>query len=70
MTEENSSIEENLPMVTYIMLHRLYDVLVLLANMTAKTDDDRDKINKMIQYHESGFLLGPGPSYTPSEDNS
>jgi hypothetical protein len=29
---------------------------------------DQDKVNKMVQYHEAGYLLGPGPSYTPQEN--
>lgn len=70
MSEElpqSGSIEDNLPMVNYIMLHRIYDILVLLANMTAKNDEDKQQINKMIEYHDAGFLLGPGPSYTPDQ---
>jgi hypothetical protein len=72
MSEENpekSNLEDNLPMVNYIMLHRIYDILVLLANMAAKSDDDKQQINKMIQYHDAGFLLGPNPSYTPNDED-
>jgi hypothetical protein len=65
-TPEKSNIEDNLQMVTYIMLHRLYDIMILLANMTAKSDDDKEQIAKMIEYHEAGYLLGPNPAYTPN----
>jgi len=67
MTEEEktSNLEDNLPMVTYIMLHRIYDILALMAKHVAPSED----IEKMIQYHEAGYLLGPAPSYTPGEDN-
>lgn len=62
--EEGSSLEENLPMVQYIMLHRIYDMLTLIANQVA----GEDKTSKMIEYHEAGYLLGPNPSYTPQEE--
>jgi len=67
MTEEEktSNLEDNLPMVTYIMLHRIYDILALMAKHVAPSED----IEKMIQYHEAGCLLGPAPSYTPGENN-
>jgi hypothetical protein len=65
MTEEieNSSIEENLPMVNYIMLHRIYDMMTLISMKLA----GEEETSKMVKYHEEGFLLGPGPSFTPQE---
>lgn len=68
MTEESSNLEDNLPMVNYIMLHRIYDLLSLIATEVA----GEEKTMRMIDYHDKGFLLGPGPSYTPdtSEENS
>jgi hypothetical protein len=62
---ESQNLEDNLPMVNYIMLHRIYDLLTLIASEIVK---DSDKVNKMVQYHEAGYLLGPGPSYTPQEN--
>ncbi len=56
---EEQSIEDNLPMVNYIMLHRIYDMLTVIANKIVGGDE----INKMVEYHESGYLLGPAPSY-------
>ena len=61
--KESQSIEDNLPMVNYIMLHRIYDMLTIMANGV-----DPEKTAKMIEYHEQGFLLGPAPSFTPPED--
>ncbi len=61
--KESQSIEDNLPMVNYIMLHRIYDMLTIMANKA-----DPEKTSKMIEYHEQGFLLGPAPSFTPPED--
>ena len=51
-------------MVNYIMLHRIYDMLSLIATEVA----GEERTSRMVEYHEKGFLLGPGPSYTPPED--
>jgi hypothetical protein len=51
------------------MLHRIYDMLTLIADIMAKNDDDRQKISKMVEYHKEGFLLGPAPSYNSGENN-
>lgn len=66
MTEEQKpqNLEDNLPMVNYIMLHRIYDLLTLIANKIVGSEE----VSKMVQYHDQGYLLGPTPSYTPSED--
>jgi hypothetical protein len=58
---ESQNIEESLPMVTYIMMHRIYDLLTLISNKVAGTEDTQ----KMVEYHEKGYLLGPAPSYMP-----
>jgi hypothetical protein len=64
---EAQNLEENLPMVNYIMLHRIYDLLTLIAS-----NIEPEKTEKMVEYHNQGFLLGPSPSFTPqdSEENS
>ena len=62
--QQSSNLEDNLPMVTYIMLHRIYDMLTLIANKIVGGDE----INKMVEYHESGYLLGPAPSYNAGID--
>lgn len=68
MTEnvENSNLEDNLPLVNYIMLGRIYDVLCLVASKVCGDEE----ISKMVQYHEEGYLLGPLPSYNPVEDKN
>ena len=66
---ETSNLEDNLPMVNYIMLHRVYDILTLIANELAKDEDSRLKISKMIEYHKDGFLLGPAPAFRSEKDN-
>jgi hypothetical protein len=62
---ESSDLEDNIPMVTYIMLHRIYDLLSLISNKIVGSEDTE----KMIQYHEEGYLLGPAPSFKPSQEN-
>jgi hypothetical protein len=63
--ELKSDLEDNLPLVNYIMLHRIYDLLTLISNKLVGGDDTQ----KMIEYHEQGYLLGPNPSYTPEREN-
>ena len=65
MNEEPVNLEDNLPMVNYIMLHRIYDMLTLIANQVVGSQDTE----KMVEYHKQGYLLGPDPSYTPGEEN-
>jgi hypothetical protein len=61
---EEQSIEDNLPMVNYIMLHRIYDMLTLIANKVAGGEET----SKMVEYHEQGYLLGPSPSFTQNNE--
>lgn len=69
MNEDKNSLEDNLPMVNYIMLHRIYDILTLIANIQSRGTEDDDKIKKMIEYHKEGFLLGPSPAFRSEEEN-
>ena len=64
--EKSSALEDNLPMVNYIMLHRIYDLLTIIANKLVGPED----VSKMVSYHEEGYLLGPAPSYSaPKEED-
>jgi len=66
MTEENKEdLSQNLDMVNYIMLHRIYDVMTIIASKLVGAEE----VEKMIKYHDQGYLLGPAPSYTPQEEN-
>ncbi len=69
MSENKDNLEDNLPMVNYIMLHRVYDVLTLMANILSKGEEDDIKIKKMVEYHKEGFLLGPSPAFRAEEEN-
>lgn len=62
--KKNENLEDNLEMVNYIMLSRIYDLLTLIATKLVGSDD----VAKMVEYHDQGYLLGPMPSYTPNED--
>ena len=63
IVRDAGSIEENLPMVNYIILSRIYDMLSLIANKIVGPEE----VSKMVGYHEQGFLLGPDPAFTPKE---
>lgn len=69
MNDEVSNLEDNLPMVNYIMLHRIYDIMTLIANSLAKDEESRLQINKMVEYHKDGFLLGPSPAFRTEKEN-
>lgn len=64
--QEMQNLEDNLPMVNYIMLHRIYDILTLISDNLAGTE----KTSKMVEYHNQGYLLGPVPSFTPEGDKN
>lgn len=61
--EEMQNLEDNLPMVNYIMLHRIYDILTLISKHF-----NSDETAKMVEYHNQGFLLGPSPSYSAGDE--
>jgi hypothetical protein len=63
--ENKEDLSQNLDMVNYIMLHRIYDVMTIIASKLVGAEE----VEKMIKYHDQGYLLGPAPSYTPQEEN-
>jgi hypothetical protein len=64
--EESKDLSENLDMVNYIMLHRIYDLLTLIANKLVGAED----VSKMVQYHDQGYLLGPVPAFQPNPEEN
>lgn len=62
--QESKDISENIDMVNYIMLHRIYDVLTIIANKMVGPEE----VDKMVKYHEQGYLLGPNPAFTPQDE--
>lgn len=61
---EVDNINENLGMVTFIMLARIYDMLSLIADGLGKGDD----AIRLISLHQSGELMCPPPSINIDED--
>lgn len=57
-------INDNLGMVTYIMLARIYDMLTIIADGLGKGDDAL----RLISLHQSGEIMCPPPSIN-IEDN-
>lgn len=51
-------INENLGAVLYIMLGRIYDMLILIADASGKGEDALQLIN----LHSQGQLMSPPPS--------
>lgn len=64
MNEEND-INENLAAVVYIMLARIYDILVLLADGSGKGEDAL----RLIKLHEEGQLMSPPPTLAYEDDD-
>jgi hypothetical protein len=56
--EPSQTIDDNLGIVTYITLARIYDALCLIADGVGKGEE----VLKMIEAHRNGELLGPGPA--------
>jgi hypothetical protein len=58
-------INENLGAVLYIMLGRIYDMLILLADASGKGEDALQLIN----LHSQGQLMSPPPSLMLEDEN-
>jgi hypothetical protein len=54
----SETIDDNIDIVTYITLSRIYDVLCLIADGVGKGEE----VLKMIEAHRNGELLGPLPA--------
>ena len=54
----SETIDDNINIVTYITLSRIYDVLCLIADGVGKGEE----VLKMIEAHRNGELLGPEPA--------
>ena len=58
MADDLNDINENLGAVIYIMLGRIYDMMILLADAAGKGEDAL----QLIQLHQDGQLMSPPPS--------
>ncbi len=65
----SNSIDDNIGIVTYIMLSRIYDALCIIGDGVGKGEE----ILQMIEAHKFGRLLGPDPALDgtmePIEEN-
>jgi len=55
---------EDTDLILYIMLGRIYDVLMIIADEMGRGQD----VLELRQLHESGELICPPPSLKPSPD--
>lgn len=62
---EKTSLEENLPLVNYIMLARIYDLLSVIASAAT---EQPEVIQNIVNMHAQGQILGPLPAYTPQAE--
>ena len=60
-----NDINENFGAVSYIMLGRIYDMLILIADSVGKGEDAL----QLIQLHSQGQLMAPPPSLMLDDDN-
>lgn len=65
MSDDVDDINDNLGAVTYIMLGRIYDMLVLIADSVGKGEDAL----QLIQLHSQGQLMSPPPSLAIDEED-
>lgn len=65
MSDSMNDINDNIGMVMYIMLGRIYDMLVLLCDAQGKGEDALQLIN----LHSQGQLMAPPPSLMLEDEN-
>lgn len=65
ITSMENDMNENAGTVNYIMLGRIYDLLVLLCDAQGKSED----VLKLMELHRQGHLMSPLPSLAAYEDN-
>jgi hypothetical protein len=66
VSEGVDDINSNVGAVTYIMLGRIYDMLILIADSLGKGEDAL----QLIQLHSQGQLMSPPPSLAIDEDGN
>jgi hypothetical protein len=58
-----NDMNENQGTVNYIMLGRIYDLLVLLCDAQGKSED----VLKLMELHRNGHLMSPLPALAAYE---
>lgn len=64
MNEEIENANENIGTMLYIMLGRVYDMLVLLN----EANGNGEKVLRILELHKNGMLMCPLPSLTMLDD--
>ena len=60
----SETIDDNIDIVTYITLSRIYDVLCLIADGVGKGEE----LLQMLDAHRNGKLLSPEPALNPDSE--
>lgn len=63
--EQVENANDNIGAVLYIMLGRVYDLLVLLCDAQGKSEE----VLRIMELHKNGMLMCPLPSLSTPEDN-
>lgn len=63
-TRRPDSMEDNSGVINFIMLARIYDMLMLIAHGVGKGDDAL----KLHEMHSQGELMSPFPSLVNKQD--
>ena len=63
MDEQVESMNDNLGTITYIMLGRIYDLLVLLCDANGKSED----VLKLMELHRQGHIMSPLPAISSGD---
>lgn len=64
MNEQIETANENIGTMLYIMLGRVYDLLVLMCDANGKSEE----VLNIIELHKNGMLMCPLPSLSIPED--
>lgn len=65
MSDEIQDINDNLGVMLYIMMGRVYDMLVLIADAQGKGEDAA----KLIELHSQGEIMCPLPALSMDDES-
>lgn len=65
INEQIENANDNIGTVLYIMLGRVYDLLILLCDAQGKSEE----VLKLLELHKNGMLMCPLPSLTSPEQS-
>lgn len=63
---DNNDMNENVGLVNYIMLGRIYDLLILICDSLGKSED----VLRIMELHGQGHLMSPLPSLVGEKKES